>query len=556
MNVLPDGFYGNYPDQGILEIGGNAGNSSEDTVPEMSLECDDRLILTIRFEEDIHQLKDAVFLGRVGYSITIRTEDGVETEETLSADLRLESFFERNGNGDYDCPERGQQFDSFMKYFDNEKAFSLTFNFRKEWKLISIHFYYSDVPAKIENVSLYQNIYPQEEVFSAKYNGIACDGQYTRNVGKNPVYEMQSQYGTVYSKDFLVSSFLARDESLSKGTHPEIEDPDDYFNRGASASVGRRFVVYLVAKDSFGNESRVTLKLVVVDTRGPNVILLDSMGILSSYSADLSSDDFVSKHFLVRDNYDPHPSVEVVLQNGKPIPDREIGVFDARLVATDSFGNENGIDFSLELIDDIPPEIRSQGDEIVLRRGMTYSREKLLSLFSAYDEIDGELGVTVTKDTYMGNEDKVGEYAFAVKAVDRSGNIGEKEIHILVEDSEGPTFYVRESFLTVVEGEVPTLTDVVEALIRQDVLENKVYPTMKIVEGRDLDNRLEVGMHRMMLYLVDESGKEDFISLTIEVVPKEKIEDPLTRPLSFWERFCQFWIDLWNKIISFFTGGD
>ena len=77
---------------------------------------------------------------------------------------------------------------------------------------------------------------------------------------------------------------------------------------------------------------------------------------------------------------------------------------------------------------------------------------------------------------------------------------------------------------------------------------------MEIVEGDPLDNTLPVGTHRMTLHLIGEDEEESFVSLTVEVVEKEAIEDPITHTMTFWERFCQFWIELWKKIVAFFTG--
>ena len=122
--------------------------------------------------------------------------------------------------------------------------------------------------------------------------------------------------------------------------------------------------------------------------------------------------------------------------------------------------------------------------------------------------------------------------------------------------SAGEGRIVRESFLTVIAGEVPSLEDVVKALIRQNVLPNKVYTSMKIIEGEELDDSLPVGKHSMTLEVEDEDGQKEYVALTVEVVQKETIEDPLTHTLTFWEKFCQFWIDLWKKIVAFFTGGN
>ena len=127
---------------------------------------------------------------------------------------------------------------------------------------------------------------------------------------------------------------------------------------------------------------------------------------------------------------------------------------------------------------------------------------------------------------------------------------------IRVEDKEGPLFYVKETFLTVVEGEVPSLDDIVDALIRQQIIDNKVYVQKEVVEGEEINDRLKAGTYQVRLRLVDEEGEEESVLLTIEVVKKEAMEDVSSGTMTFWQRFIQFWVDLWNKIVAFFTGKD
>ena len=556
-NILPTGFYGNHPDQGVLQVGGRAGNPFGKAVPEMHLPESGRYVLSFRFEEGITDLDEARYLGRVGYILTVRIGGDLVEEKILSNESRLDAFLQKGPTGNYTCPERGQEDPfSFLMYDAKKNVFTITFDYETEWTFVSCELFYSDVPAKIENVSLYKNVYPQEEIYAAKYDGVSCLGDYTENVGSNPVYDMTSQYGTVYSRDFLVQSFLAKDDCFPEGIHPTIEDPDDYFKKGKRADVGTRFVVFLKAQDFYGNASRVTLNITVADTRAPNIVMLHGDKIETSYATDFDNDEFIDENFVISDNYDKNPKFKIQLEDGGEIPQDRIGSWNAIILVEDTFGNRTAKTFELRLFDDVPPVITSQGDELVLGRKTKYSREKLLSLFSAEDAIDGHVDVIVVEDTYLNHEEEVGEYVFRVKAEDRSGNVSEKEMTIRVEDKEGPLFYVKETFLTVVEGEVPSLDDIVDALIRQQIIDNKVYVQKEVVEGEEINDRLKAGTYQVRLRLVDEEGEEESVLLTIEVVKKEAMEDVSSGTMTFWQRFIQFWVDLWYKIVAFFTGKD
>lgn len=556
-NLLPPGFYGNYPDIGVLEIGNRAGGIREGKVPPMHMDESGRYILTFRFTEGIQSFSDARYLGRVGYVLRMQTPDGLVEDRVLSdgTEIRLDTFLERNNIGDYYAPGFvSSPTSSVLMYSNEEKAFSVTFDYERDWSFESLTFYYADVPAEIDNVSLYENIYPQSEIYSAVYSGESCLDGYDTNVGTDPIFELKSQKGTVFAKDFLVHAFVARDENLPGEIHPIIEDPDNYFNEGMDADVGDTFTVFLRAEDDLGNVSRVRLNITIVDTKGPRIQKIGEESVTASYAEDL--EEVIENSFIIRDNSNEKVEFEVKLENGNPIPQNRIGEFDAVLSARDIYGNETAVSFPLRLIDDVPPVLECALDEIVLQQGTRYSREKILSFFSAVDDIDGDVDILVTKDTYIGNEDVVGTYAFEVEATDSSGNTATKTIAIRVEDSEGPTFYVKDTFLTVVEGEIPSIDDVVEALIRQSVLENKNYVRKEIVEGGPLDDSLSIGVYPMVLLVVDEEGTEEHVSLTIEVRAKDSLQDPtLPEAKGFWARFCQFWIDLWEKIVAFFTGG-
>lgn len=556
-NFLPRGFYGNHPDLGILEVGGTAGDPYGREIPPLSMSKSQRYLMVIRFEEGIKEFSDANYLGRVGYVMEMETPEGTLIDDVRSKTqtTRLEDFYKKTTLGNYNAPERGKNFDSLMIFFKEHNAFTVTFNYETDWKLKRFRFYYADVPATIDNVSLYTEYYDTAEVANAIYSGPSCQGDYPSNVGKNPVYELESQYGTVFSKDYLREAFLARDSNMEDG-HPTIEDPENYFVEGRTAPVGRKYQVFLTAEDDYGNKSIITLNITIVDKRAPSITSLEGDSVRVSYDTDFQSKEFYDRYFLVHDNFSKDVDVQIELEDGAPIPEQEIGIFDTCLRATDEFGNESEYPFSLELIDDVPPIIECQANEVILPQGTKYSREKLLSLFAAYDEIDGDCDVLVEEDEYIGNEHTIGNYRFTVKAEDASGNVARKTIHVLVQDNEGPTFYVKESFLQVIQGEVPKLEEILHSLIRQGVIENRNYPVAEVIQGEEIDNDLSLGRHQITLRLVSEDGKEDYVHLTVEVVAKEKLDDNLVAKPTFWARFCQFWIDLWNQIVAFFTGND
>ena len=61
-NFLPQGFYGNYPDSGIVEIGGKAGDINGKPIPQLTWSKSGRFMASIQFEKDPHQFNTAEYL--------------------------------------------------------------------------------------------------------------------------------------------------------------------------------------------------------------------------------------------------------------------------------------------------------------------------------------------------------------------------------------------------------------------------------------------------------------------------------------------------------------
>ena len=214
-------------------------------------------------------------------------------------------------------------------------------------------------------------------------------------------------------------------------------------------------------------------------------------------------------------------------------------------------GNITQENFSLTYIDDVPPVITSDADEVNLTPYNAMSKEEIKSLFHATDEIDGTLSLEVIEDTYTPNAEKIGEYSVTVKATDRSENTSTKKIVLRVQDSEGPVFYVKKSFIKATAGNIPTTEEIISSLIRQEVIPDKRYLRWDVIEGEKITNSLPVGIHEFTLLLEAEDESSETVHVTLEILPKESSE---TKTLSFFDKILLFFKKLWEKIVSFFTG--
>ena len=559
-NMLPIGFYGNRIDSGVFEVGGKAGDENGEELPSMTLGETARYALVLKLDRSIAKLSEATYLEKVGYEITV--EEGAEeiVDEVTSNTVYFSNLFQNvtSSTGYYTAKERGKTYlDSYMSFSPTYNSLLISFNMKDSYKLKNITIYYSDTPINISNA--YLSVATGEADYAkaeTQYSDHDCSlSSYTKNVGEFPVYDIVSQYGRVYSKEALCSYFLAYDDSTGEWTHPtEVVDNDNYFTTGNKAAIGTEYVVYINAYDDKYNLSYVTLNITVGDLIGPTIYMYEDE-LVTSYDQDFNSVEFIDEHFFVLDNYDDDPYIKLTMDDGSDISENKVGVYDCVLYAEDSFGNKTTYPFEMTLVDDVAPVIYAENNELVLSTSDSMTEESILKMFTATDAIDGSVSCSVYENTYNGNENEIGTYSFTVEASDKSGNTAYKTINIYVQDNDGPVFFAKESFITFVEGNAPSLAEVTESLIRQGLLEEKAYPVQEIIEGYGLDDSLSVGTYSMTLYVEDENGEGETVVLTVKVISEEDA-NITSSSLSFWDKIVLWFKNLWANIVSFFTGGN
>ena len=568
--LLPNGYYGNYPDEGIAEIGGKAGDPNGITMPSFFIGTQLSSMFYFTFSDDIRNFSSFSATTKIGFRISYDSDKGKDqVYELYNEAKKFKDAFDFR-NEDFALSNMRIYGDNsiVLSYSITTKSVVLTFNFQSDYKINSVKLFYGDKPEGLVRCGIVEGGSNFKENILLDYKGNDCSARkYTESIGKNPVYRMKSQIGTVYSKHYLLNSFIYEDDYDGEKLHPTvIQDPEDYFGTGAKAALGTEFTLKIQATDNSGNSSYLTLIITVVDTKGPKTVLRNNIPIEVPYNTDLLSKEFLEKHFLLSDNNGGEIITAIGLENGLEVPKNQIGDFSCLLTAKDTNDNQTTLPFKLNLYDNVLPAITAEQEELNLTPNNRMSKDTLLALFTVTDEVDGSLLPEIVENTYQGNEGKTGNYVFKVKGTDKSGNMAEKSIVIKVSDTEGPVWFAKESFLTVTEGDVPTLTEVTEALIRQKVIEDKKYTEAEIIEGEKLDNSLSLGLHQLKLRLTDEEDNSIFVNLTVKVIEKDKINSTAKDTSFFasvslfftdmWTEVCKFFQDLWKNIVSFFTGSN
>jgi hypothetical protein len=346
-----------------------------------------------------------------------------------------------------------------------QKVLGLSIKMYPDRKLNYIRFHYAKNPISVNNAAIFLQKGSIDNSVNMKYPGSDVSRlDYTKKLGNHYEFNLISQYGKVYSKDYLLSKFIYRDEYDNVQEHvTNLIDEDDYFLLADKAPLGSKFDVKITASDSSDNVSDIVFHFTIADKCPPSIERKKSEDIKLSYTTPLD-ENFIQEYFLIRDNYDEEVTITIKDSQDKEINPTQTGLIKAKIIAVDSFDNKNEYPFTLERIDDQAPVITCQQDELVLSPDNVMTSETLLSLFSAKDDIDGDVEVSMLENTYSENSKEVGNYIFKVNAKDSSNNESTKTLNIYVKDDEGPVFFAKGSFMTFAQGQIPEEKEIIESL--------------------------------------------------------------------------------------------
>ena len=557
-NVLPIGFHGSYPDSGIYEIGGKAGDESGKTCPAFDFSISNpngtAVLVTLTFEEDPMQFPSSDHTQLLGFEVSYQENNQEIYINGLQEVNRLSEMFEPSIQN-YELAKNIPTGFNFFIYHP-QNALGLSIKMYPNRKLNFVRFHYAKNPIHVTNASIFLQKGSIDDSVNMKYDGSDVSRlDYTKKLGSHYEFNLISQYGKVYSKDYLLSQFIYKDEYDNTNEHvTTIEDEDDYFLLADKAPLGSKFDVKITAKDSSDNLSDILLHFTIADKCPPYIAKKKNEDISISYTVNLD-EEFINSYFLVRDNYDEQVSLSIKDMNNQDIDTHQTGLIKAKIIAIDSFNNKKEFPFSLERYDDQAPMITCSQEELILSPTQVMKSETLLSFFSATDEIDGDLDVSIVENTYSENSTKVGNYIFKVNVKDSSNNEAEKTLNIYVKDEEGPIFFAKGSFMTFAQGMIPEEKEIIESLIRQEVIPDKNYISSELVAGEEITNDLEIGEHEVTMQYFADDDTFEMVDLTIQVVDVKELGIQDITPeeeKNWWAKFCQWWIDLWNLIVSFF----
>lgn len=198
------------------------------------------------------------------------------------------------------------------------------------------------------------------------------------------------------------------------------------------------YTINLSVTDGNNNTATGNIKISVYDSVKP---IIGGYSEVSFPVNTVITDELILSEYTASDGYDGTISSSLVISSSYSKESSNVSSQNLTLSVTDSSSNTTTKQITLIIYDNVPPTVSS--DETL---SFSYQTSKTISEivsdhFTYSDNIDTNLSPNVIRDTYTGNERKVGSYTVSIEVVDGAGNQTSCSIEISVLDNIVPVIY-------------------------------------------------------------------------------------------------------------------
>lgn len=324
-------------------------------------------------------------------------------------------------------------------------------------------------------------------------------------------------------------------------------------------TVGIWPVVFTVS-DSANNTASITIQVSVVDKSAPVIHLTKT-----SYTSKLSNITKLSDilgDVTATDNYDGDISSKIVVYyDGYSSNTTIIGEHIVTFKVTDSSGNSSLKDITITVSDDIKPII-SGSASYTKSATATLTTADIKSGLIATDNYDSDITnrITEVSNTYIGKENKVGEYHIVYRVTDSSGNTSNDfTVTISVVDTQKPIFYINNVILNISDYNLLNHEAIITYLCHSNVINDNVDFSYQFTHDSYTNSDKQAGMYDMEAEISYADGTKSTINFSINVLGPEdylieqdnEIED---EEVGFFQNILSWFGNVFGRITNFFTG--
>ncbi len=276
------------------------------------------------------------------------------------------------------------------------------------------------------------------------------------------------------------------------------------------------YLIELLFKDDYYNVSFLDIKVHLVDIEAPIITGTNTYDIDIS-DIDSFSLNSVKANLNVTDNYSTLTSDDLVIINDTFTPNKtKSGSYLITFRAKDSSNNTTDYPVTINVIDNKPPTLTGPMEIFRYSTDPKLTLEEIISMYTAYDEVDGDVTSKITASGVIGTTP--GKYEIIVSVKDNSNNTATKKLFLKVVEGIPPSFVLSDLILTNTEYQNMSKEDIIDWLNErldgnvsniEIIYDEIVYSDdgnfiyfSYLLDGRELFGRIEVINKTNKLFLI------------------------------------------------------
>lgn len=255
-----------------------------------------------------------------------------------------------------------------------------------------------------------------------------------------------------------ISSIHMKSKSSSTEAYVLSED-----GQSATLCLPGEYQISVDATDSYGNTATETVAVSVLDNTAPEIVV-ESTPVEVKYGTKLE----LPKDVESGDNWltvsdvsdvsvtivDVSPAIATlayyVYGNKQSVEFRDLGEFDVKISATDSYGNSSDSTVRVSSVDKTKPVFSDIPNEFTLTE---YDADlDFLSGVTASDDFDGDVTDSIIVDALNVSYGIPGSYSVSYRVYDSSGNCAEEKVPLEIRDTIPPAIQLSSESLSVDTG--------------------------------------------------------------------------------------------------------
>ncbi|MCB9498504.1 MAG: hypothetical protein H6687_01260 [Bacillales bacterium] len=306
----------------------------------------------------------------------------------------------------------------------------------------------------------------------------------------------------------LVSASDGYDGSLNSAI---VMDASNYLNN--SSTIGS-YEVTLSVTDSSGNVVSGHFYVDVYDNDAP---IIEGSETLSFPVNTVLTDEDIISHYTASDAYDGDLSSSIIITTAYQNMSSIISSESLTLKVSDSSDNYIEKTITLSFYDNVAPVF-----DAIESLSFSYQVEKTVSeIMSEYikatDNIDSSPVITITSDTYTGNERKIGSYTITFEAKDDSLNSSSFTININIYDDIKPVIYLDKNLVETLSSIELSSEDFTDILYQSEELKKGVSYDIEVLSDTYSSHKNEKGTYTYKVKYTSKEGDVLIKSFVVKV---------------------------------------